>query len=488
MFGLILNSQCDVQIRKIETQAGYTILQGDPLNIISGYTELMHVINLDDFEDTIHKLKTGISQYYNVNDGWLMINLNRKIGELEHLLQTLKMHVNVGNRNKRALIDAGGRLINWIFGNMDDEDRLRIEGHFKEIDFNQMNMINNLNKQVKINTEMQTYLQNIRLVLEQNKNWFNRTYMGSIEDNLKMTKYNSFMLLINEVKHKIEQVQENIVMSKYKIASKFFLTNEEIDHFEIDNLKLRFIKSNIGQVDHRMIVFVLSIPTFLNYMYKTQIVLPIPDRSYMQLNIKITKTVNIDNVTYLVDNENVLNKMKSAEKCISSIMNNHYNNCSKIKMNKIEINEIEIGNLLLINIDDNMFDSCSNFSYPLQGHYLIKFDKCEISIDNYKILRFESRLNTIIPSINKLPGNITEILPDINMTNVSEISKFIKEKKSNHNYYIIYTLLFIIILYYFLRKLKNCIGIRRDSNLNGGEVICEAHIPNPIHSPMSLSP
>ncbi|KAI8122888.1 hypothetical protein CVS40_6348 [Lucilia cuprina] len=72
-------------------------------------------------------------------------------------------------------------------------------------------------QEVKINNEMQGYLQNIRLVVEQNRKWFNRTYTGMVDESLKVTKYNNFILLINEVKDKIEQVQENMVMSKYGI-------------------------------------------------------------------------------------------------------------------------------------------------------------------------------------------------------------------------------------------------------------------------------
>ena len=128
---------------------------------------------------------------------------------MEHLLETLKMHVSDGKRSKRGLMDVQSRAINWIRDNIYDEDRSRIEGHLKGIDFNQKNIINYLNKQVKINTEMQLYLQNIWLILEQNMNWFNRTYVGSFEESMKMTKYNNIMLLINEVKNKIEQVQHS---------------------------------------------------------------------------------------------------------------------------------------------------------------------------------------------------------------------------------------------------------------------------------------
>lgn len=41
--------------------------------------------------------------------------------------------------------------MNWVFVDMDDQDRIRIEVHLKEIDYNQKSLI----KQVKFNTEMQ---------------------------------------------------------------------------------------------------------------------------------------------------------------------------------------------------------------------------------------------------------------------------------------------------------------------------------------------
>ncbi|KAI8117401.1 hypothetical protein CVS40_10691 [Lucilia cuprina] len=136
-------------------------------------------MDVGDIRDAIQKIKLGVSHNFEVNDGWLPKSLNRRINELEHSLQTLKIHTNP--RKKRALINEGGRLINWLFGNMDDEDRLRIENHLQDIDLNQKNIIDNLNKRVKINNEMQGYLQNIRLVVERNRKWFNRVYTGMLD-------------------------------------------------------------------------------------------------------------------------------------------------------------------------------------------------------------------------------------------------------------------------------------------------------------------
>lgn len=314
--------------------------------------------------------------------------------------------------------------------------------------------------------------------------------MGEIDRTMKITKYNNFIILINEVRNKIEQVQENIIMSKYGIASKFFLTDDEIDHFHIDSLKLKHMKSSLGCIETDVIVFVLMIPNFGNEEYRTQVVAPIPNQKFMQLDIEITKTVTVKNITYQIEEENVLNKMKPVKPCISNILRNNYNFCQKIVVKEKSFIEIETGNLLLINVESILYDSCTNFSYPLKGNYIVKIEHCEISIDDYKIKRFESQTHVIIPNFNILPINITETLPEINLTHVNEIMEILENKQNNHNFYILYALFFICILYYIVRKIKNCAGIRRDSNLNGGGVICDthsdAHIDGPVISPLSL--
>ena len=136
---------------------------------------------------------------------------------------------------------------------------------------------------VKINIEMQGYLQNIRLVVEQKRWWFNKTYTSEINEN-------SF-----------------IFMSKHGIIGR---KSEEIDHFEIDSLKLRHMRSSLGSIEDSLIIFVLLIPDFVEEEYKTEIVVPIPNRSFTHLDIQTTKTVTVQDVTCIVKEENILYRMK----------------------------------------------------------------------------------------------------------------------------------------------------------------------------------
>ena len=136
---------------------------------------------------------------------------------------------------------------------------------------------------VKINIEMQGYLQNIRLVVEQKRLWFNKTYTSEINEN-------SF-----------------IFMSKHGIRGR---KSEEIDHFEIDSLKLRHMRGSLGSIEDSLIIFVLLIPDFVEEEYKTEIVVPIPNRSFTHLDIQTTKTVTVQDVTCIVKEENILYRMK----------------------------------------------------------------------------------------------------------------------------------------------------------------------------------
>ena len=276
-------------------------------------------------------------------------------------------------------------------------------------------------------------------------------------------------------------------MSKHGIAGRFFMTSEEIDHFEIDSLKLRHMKTSLGSIKDSFIIFVLLIPDFVEEEYKTEIVVPIPNRNFTQLDIQTTRTVTVQDVTYIVEDENILYKMKVVDTCISNILRNNYKNCNKIKMKEKSIEEIEIGNLLLTNIESILYDSCTNFSYPLKGNYFVNIENCEIEIDNFKIKRFESKLNVIVPNFNVLPVNMTELLPELNFTNINVIEETLKKQQNNYNFYILYTLIFVSILFYIFIKIKKYMFIRRDSNLNDGGVIYADQPANPIiNFPLSI--
>ena len=75
---------------------------------------------------------------------------------------------------------------------------------------------------------------------------------------------------------------------------------------------------------------------------------------------------------------------------------------------------------------------------------------------------------------------MTELLPELNFTNISVIEETFKKQQNSYNFDILYILIFVSILFYILIKIQKYMFIQRDSNLNDGGVICADLPANPI--------
>lgn len=82
---------------------------------------------------------------------------------------------------------------------------------------------------------------------------------------------------------------------------------------------------------------------------------------------------------------------------------------------------------------------------------------------------------------------MTELLPELNFTKINVIEETLKKQQNNYNFYTIYALIFVLILSYILIRIKKCMIIRRDSNLNDGGVIYADLPTSPITDcPLSI--
>lgn len=469
LFLLILSTAVGtVEITKIESEAGYVMIESEPISVIRRYNKIIHVFDLEDIRATIQKVKIEVSKNFLIKQGEMLVGLQDKIKELEHLLSTITIHT----RNKRGLLNFGGRTIKWLFGNMDDEDKEMIDAHFAKIDMNQQQLIGNLNKQIKINTDIQKFMQNVHLLLESNRLLFNASMSKEIIDNIPVIKYNSYWLIINQIRDKIERIQENILMARYNVMNRFVLTNDEIDLYNIDSSKLRHLKFNIGSLSNDVIIFVISVPEFFNKMYITNYIMPVPNKRAMQIDINETRIVKIENTTFIVNEENFLPKMLQPNDCIVNLIKDNYRNCSRRKFVGTVVKEIDIGNLILINVKHNLTNFCNNFTYFLNGSYFVRTEKCGIQIGDYFLRRYETKMNIVIPNFNVIPENETELLDVPQMINLDTSNEVYLKQNINYNFYAIYGLLTcIVILLVIYKKDFLFTLIRRDSNSKGGRVI-----------------
>ena len=74
------------------------------------------------------------------------------------------------NRNrikKLVLIDIGGKVVKWVFGNMGSEDVDEIYGHLENLDKNTGQINNQVNKQIVINEGLIKGVKNVKESLRQ---------------------------------------------------------------------------------------------------------------------------------------------------------------------------------------------------------------------------------------------------------------------------------------------------------------------------------
>lgn len=243
---------------KLDTEAGYTTIQQDPVEIIYSYDKIIHIINLNEIEQLINIIENQITNSYQIytNKNSYKILQNR-INKVKHSFKTL-----IPLRHKRALINIGGSLLKFIFGTMDQEDKIEIENHLKLIDQNNKNIITTINKQIKINSIIQDNINTIKnninqshLIIEKISNYISNDHRNVVNQ----LQYLNILSNINLLNDEVEKIQENVMFAKHQTMIRSILTPEEINDYNIDIFKIQELKSSVATRNNTLI-FILQIP------------------------------------------------------------------------------------------------------------------------------------------------------------------------------------------------------------------------------------
>lgn len=179
-----------LQVDKIETNAGYTIIQDSNIFLPPSYNFSLHIIDLNQIETIITELKTSIS----ILPKYLGNPLTMNIDKIEDKLKTISNgHHNI---NKRGLFNFLGRVNKWISGSMDDEDREIINQHFEITDTNNQQITNNFNEQIKIKENFNKSINNL--------------YMSICEDRIIQTFIQNYTDIYTKRKHKTHRSNDEI--------------------------------------------------------------------------------------------------------------------------------------------------------------------------------------------------------------------------------------------------------------------------------------
>lgn len=360
----------------ITSNNGLTILDKGHAYIQSGNFRIVHTIDLNildfivmEIEKIYESLKDEKSSFKNLLDSKLFV--------LKENLKNLKPH-----RVKRW--DALGSGIKWLAGNPDADD-------LRSIDKNLDNLIRENNNQVKVNLENTLQIKKIQE---------NVSLLAGNIDILKNTfEQINLLLNIDMAIEKIKAINEAIILSKNKIASKNLISQEEMKILQ-DKIQPLTLPSTTQVInlasatvtyDGNNILYIIDIPTIDPTSYKKLHVETIP-KDDKEIKLDFTEILVHNDIVLAVGNECtaiqnytlcMLNDLKniSGDECILNAKKDPH--CIyKQQKNEVNIKMIEKGVIIAKNANKiKIFNTCGIGNHTISGSAFIMFEKCSVIID-----------------------------------------------------------------------------------------------------------
>lgn len=475
-----------LQVQKIETNNGYTILRETEILIPQTYNYSLHIVDLEPIESVILELKRVVTDIIiKSTEHNIKTSMIKELNNILDKLMTLKEgHHSI---HKRGLVNFLGTISKWITGTMDDEDRQLINQQLESINSNNENIIHNLNEQIKINNNFNESINKLHnSILEDRK-----IIKEFIEKKQDQT---SIKLLIFDIKLKIQEIdrlindlQDNIIFSNLNVIHPSLLSHEEIIEYEIDVNKLKNLKVGFSKTNTNKLIFLIKIPYKMININK-KLIIPLSNiNDCKAINNEIVRTFEINNIYYEYDINKAFNQLNNLKHCVIS------KNCKNIENCKTEIYNVNDNNIL-IQLANNVIltSNCDERKFVLNGNYFINFYNCSINIDNktfYNNIK-EIEDSYIIPNLEYKSINNTltfdEIILETNK-NIDEI-KLLKVHKivtySSITVIVIIVIITvsIILIIKFLKRDKVNININKEiqenSKVNEGRVIYHNNTDN----------
>lgn len=442
-----------LQVNPITEELGYTMIKIQEVELINDANTVQHIINPQEMTTMLNQIKNNIDSL-DIDNKELLYNVIINIkAKIRSIMPTY-------NREKRGLINFIGKAQKWLFGTMDEEDRVEILEHLDVNEKNNYNAIENLNKQISINTHFNNTLNTLKFAILNDRNKITNVLNTIKEENhdiKKHTMYIDQMLKLRYLENKIDQIQDNIASAKNNMIHPGILTAEEIEMFKIDFYKLKLIRMGVLKYKDQSLVIALKIP---NSYVKTdlKLITPLPNKYNVEVDISNEYIVEINNDILTFKEDTILKNLKSSENCIFK------NNCKFRVNNTTKIEIIDDETILVKNAyKEKLIQNCDDRNITLTKNYLLNFYNCQINLYQETFSNNKTRIEVkyFYPS-NNFNFNTTIKLvtfEEINNNNNFENLREIKELKFHKNvsYGINMTLLVIVLVIVILMifKLKN---------------------------------
>ncbi|CAD7089016.1 unnamed protein product [Hermetia illucens] len=404
----------------INEQGGFMILHSDKVDIVSRSSLVVHIVNTTEILELLNNFKINVDR---LDRGHKELLLN----ELKNLRHKVKTIIPNASREKRGLMNFVGDVSSWLFGTLTENDKQNIEKSLKRIDSNTHNAIKTINEQVIINSKFNETIYQLKNIIKSDREKL-ASKIDSIErSSMSNNLYYDQLFAIQTLKARIEHLQDNIVSAKYGILHPNILTDEEIQEFKIDFVKIQHIKLGVTKFQDNLLLFAIKIP---NEYIKVQlkIIIPIPNSQKKEIDSPIETIFEYNEIVYKYEPMKSLNELRRTNHCI------YRKNCQMTKLNTTEVLGIDDQTIIVKNANYvNINQSCDERKLLIKNNALIHFNGCQIKVLDYYFSNVEQKFKErfFYPTRGNYENFTDKItFDDIIIDNAENIEK-IKELQDN---------------------------------------------------------
>lgn len=415
-----------IQIIPLKDDNGFALIQLEEIKIVENYNKILHIVNITEYRETIEKVQNNMNLLQlDTTDTDYKI-LIREISNSQRTLDSLVPKITKTMRKKRGLVNFLGSSLKFFAGTMDNEDSDEIFKHLQNLDINEKQLTDSINKQIIINKNLQTNMNQITDHIN-NQEVIIQKYLQEMENTTstflgKITRPALIMQLytnINSIHKHLQDIKDIILLSHLEVLAHDILTEEETLKFNLTIEILPYIKTGVLFNDN-LIVIILYIPNFTKEKYFKTLVLPFPNDKDEELDEPIHNVILKDNEIFNLNNKKYLlksNLNSPNNVCIRNLLKS--NNTCNYKLNSIEsVTKINDEMILVVNFPKSkIIQNCINQDIIVKENFVIKYKNCEVKI----------REETFYNKINEYKDHIT--FPIINNFNITKNFKNVSLEK-----------------------------------------------------------
>lgn len=373
------------------------------------FNKFLHIINLQDYQENIDKIRITLSHIKDKSTNNTLLNIIQlKFKELENLFKQV-----YPSRVKRGLIDGLGSVIKFITGNMDHEDAMTINKEIELLKLNENIVINENNKQVKINEMMTERFNNISNHINTQQDAINEILSslkvsGSLtnrEENFIATIQYAYQIIYNIdlLYSHLMQLAQALNLAKLNILPTLILSPDELDHafdfLKSQNLPIKSthqvyeLLTFQAYYNNTNIIFNVRIPTFDNITYTVNLLQPLPKNnksivipypfilSGKNSSYFLQKECSQLNKIYICYKEDLI-KIPSDDTCFTQAIQGQNGNCTYETADNSTTKKLTSQHIIVTNaVNQSINTNCGIKQRLITGTALIYFNNCEITIN-----------------------------------------------------------------------------------------------------------